>query len=196
MNDVIAGQKSIEMLDYLSKRRSVLARNLIEPGPSKEEINTMLTIASRVPDHGKLSPMQYVLVDGEKRKSIGENILKKAYLNEDPKASEAKLQLEAERFMRSPLVIGVIYSPKIGKIPIWEQQLCVGAACQNLILAANAHGYGAQWLTEWYSFNKDVKQGFGLLEGEEFAGFIYIGSVAEAPVERARPDISSLIREL
>lgn len=195
MTDLVAGVKNAEILDYLSRRRSVLARNMIEPGPSHDEIEQMLTIAARVPDHGKLSPFYFKIFQGDDRARAGE-WLKQAYLkDEDPKASEAKLQLESERFMRAPTVIVAVSAPKIGKIPEWEQVLCAGAACQNLVIAANALGYGVQWLTEWYSFSPDFAASIGLEgDSEKIAGVFYLGTPAEAPQERPRPNINDLIK--
>lgn len=195
MSGLIAGLKSAEVVEYLEKRRSVMARNMIEPGPSQGEIEQMLAIAARVPDHGKLSPFYFKIFQGEDRAKAGA-WLRQAYLkDEDPNASEAKLQLESERFMRAPTVIVAVSAPKLGKIPEWEQVLCVGAACQNLVIAANALGYCIQWLTEWYSFSPDFASSLGLMgDNEKIAGVFYIGTPAEPPQERARPDINDLIK--
>jgi nitroreductase len=193
MSELIAAKKSPEMLEYLLKRRSVKVLDMQEPGPSQDDVETMLTAACRVPDHGKLSPFYFVLFEGDKRTQAGK-ALREAYLSEEPEASPAKLDLEAARFTRAPLVIAVISRIREAKVPAWEQILCAGAACQNLILAANALGYGAQWLTEWYAFNDSFKAHLGLEKGREHvAGFIYIGSTSAQLEERPRPALKELV---
>ncbi|MAS87889.1 MAG: nitroreductase [Micavibrio sp.] len=191
--NTIAAKKSPEMLDYLLKRRSVKVLDMVEPGPSQEELEIMLRAACRVPDHGKLSPFYFIIFGGDKRIQVSK-ALREAYLSEEPEASPAKLDLEAARFERAPLVIAVVSRIREAKVPAWEQILCAGAACQNLILAANALGYGAQWLTEWYAFNDSFKAHLGLEKGREhIAGFVYIGSTSSQPEERPRPDLKELV---
>ena len=176
----------------LLTRRSTPIKNLIEPGPSSEQIQTILSAASRVPDHNKLAPWWFVVFEGEARATFGE-VLRKAHASDDPAAMPAKLDLEAERFLRAPLVIAVISRIKEGKAPQWEQMMSAGAACYNLCLAANAIGFGSNWLTEWPAFHKDVHAALGMDERDNIAGFIYIGTQAEKPEERERPALSDIV---
>lgn len=193
MSELIVAKKSPEMLEYLLKRRSVAVLKMAEPGPSQGEIETIITAAMRVPDHGKLSPFYFIVFDKEKREQIG-GLLREAFLAEEPDAPSAKLDLEAGRFMRAPVVIVVVSRIRQSKIPTWEQILCAGAACQNMLLAANAMGYAAQWLTEWYAYSETFKQGLGLEAGRDhIAGVMYLGTPAETPEERVRPVISDFI---
>jgi nitroreductase len=179
------------MLQVLQTRRSTPFKNLGPEGPNKGEIEQILTAASRVPDHNRLAPWWFVTFEGESRKSFGE-VLKKAYLLEDPNAAEAKLELESERLMRAPVVIAVISRMKEGKAPLWEQILSAGAACYNLCLAANALGYGTNWVTEWLAFNPQVKDALGMDDRDNIAGFIYIGKQIEKPEERERPVLTDI----
>ena len=145
-----------------------------------------MRIAARVPDHGKMAPWRFVLFQGEERAYFGE-VLAKIWASEN-EPDESRQALEAQRFLRAPLVIAVV-SRVLEKhnIPEWEQILSSGAVCQNLLIAAQAMGYGSQWLTEWYAYHPQVKDTLGLRSGERVAGFIYIGSTEDEPVERVRP---------
>lgn len=180
------------MLQELLSRRSTAVKNLIEPGPSAEQIRTMLQAASRVPDHNKLAPWWFVTFEGDAREKFGE-VLRKAYLLEDKDAAPAKLDLEAEKFLRAPLVIAVISRIKEGKAPQWEQILSAGAACHNLCLAANALGFGSNWLTEWPAFNEEVRAALGCDDRDTIAGFLYIGTQKEKPEERERPALEDIV---
>lgn len=149
-------------------------------------------MASRVPDHNKLAPWWFVVFEGDARAKFGE-LLRKAYLLEDKEAAPAKLDLEAERFLRAPLVIAVISRIKEGKAPQWEQMLSAGAACYNLCLAANALGFGTNWVTEWTAYNEDIRKALGCDERDNIAGFIYIGTQSEKPEERERPVLADIV---
>ncbi len=179
-------------LQALLSRRSVLANNMIEPGPSAEEVSTILRAAHRVPDHGKIGPWRFIIFKGDARAAFS-NVLKARTQEIDPGASEKLLKFEAERFLRAPLVIAVISSPIEHKVPAWEQVLSAGAACQNMLLASQALGYSAQWLTEWYAYDEKIRSHLKLNDSEKVAGFIYIGTAAEKPKERARPDLSERV---
>ncbi len=192
IDNPVAGRKSPETLDYLLRRRTVEAKNLGEPGPSKEQLETILTAAARVPDHGKMFPWHFLVIEGENRTRLGD-ILRAAYQKDHPDAEPAKLDLEAERFTRAPVIVGVISRIRKGKHPMWEQMLSAGAACQNLILAANASGFAAHWLSEWYAYHEDVRESLGLDGRDNVAGFIYIGTPQKEPKERDRPDLSELV---
>jgi nitroreductase len=188
---LIAAKPCPDMLDYLLRRRTVEAKALAAPGPAPAEIQQILTAAARVPDHGKLFPWYFLVFEGENRAEFGA-ILRRAAAQRDPETSEEKLDLEAARFLRAPLVIGVISRIRESKHPAWEQQLSAGAACQNLILAANALGYATHWLTEWYAYDNTVRDALGLDESDTVAGFIYIGTPARAPKERPRPNLDAI----
>ena len=181
----------MDIQDLLT-RRSTAIKNLTAPGPSPEQIETILRAASRVPDHNKLAPWWFVVLDGEARAAFG-NVLRKAYLLEDANAAPAKLDLEAEKFTRAPLVIAAISRIKEGKAPQWEQILSAGAACHNLCLAAGALGYGANWISEWPAFNEEVRSALGCDERDTIAGFVYIGTAAEKSEERERPALEDIV---
>ncbi|MGE4313965.1 MAG: nitroreductase [Pseudobdellovibrionaceae bacterium] len=179
-----------DLKTHLNTRRSVKARCLAEPAPTPAQIEELLTMAARTPDHGKMTPYYFIVWDGEARAEIS-GLLREAYRSEDPEAAPAKLDLEAEKFMRSPLVIAVVSRIREGKHPQWEQLLCAGAVCMNLVHAAHALGFAANWLTEWMCFNDHFKQGLGLEDGRDnIAGFIYIGTPTEVPEDRERSDLS------
>ena len=188
-NEALAAcRPSAETLQLLASRRSTLARNMTGPGPSSEEIDVLLKIGARTPDHGKLFPWRFLVFAGEARAAFGE-MLEAILREQQPGGPEERYSLERERFLRAPVVIGVISSPvESAKIPQWEQVLSAGAVCQTLLIAASAMGYAAQWLTEWYAYDETARAALGLASSEQVAGFIYLGSAAEAPIERPRPD--------
>lgn len=180
--------------DFLLKRRSVSAKDLTEPGPSNEQLEVILQAAHRVPDHGKIGPWRFVVFQGEGREKFGHKLAKRFKKKHDD-ASDKLVEFEAQRFMRAPVVIAVISSTvKHEKVPEWEQVLSAGAACQNLLVAAHGLGFGAQWLTEWYAYDKKIAKELSLTDAENIAGFIYIGSYGETPDERQRPDLNQRIR--
>ena len=179
--------------DRIRERRSVRAADILEPGPSETEINEMLEIASRVPDHGKLGPWRFLIFDGDSRQEFGE-LLRNQFAKTNPDSSEAILEREYSRFMRAPTIIGVISKvDPASRIPEWEQVLSSGAVCQNLLVGASLMGFAAQWLTEWYAYDEIIAKALGLTENERVSGFIYIGSAGEKPAERGRPDLQSRI---
>lgn len=182
----------MDILSFFKKRRSTPLKFMGAPGPSPEQIQEILAAAMRVPDHNKLAPWWFVVFEGEARAKFGE-VLKQAYLYEDKDASAAKLELEAEKFLRAPVVIAVISRVKEGKAPLWEQILSAGAAAYNLCLAANAMGFGTNWLSEWLAYNSVVRDALGCDERDNIAGFIYIGTQTEKPEERERPSPAHII---
>jgi nitroreductase len=180
-------------LAHLLTRRSVSANALHEPGPSAAEIEQMLTAAARVPDHKKLVPWRFVLFQGAAREAFGK-ALAEACRAEEPDPSPFRLETEAKRFLRAPLVIAVVSRvTKNPAAPEWEQVLSAGAACQNLIVAATALGYGAQWITEWYAYSHGVRKALQLADNERVAGFVYIGTAKEKPDERERPELADIV---
>ncbi|GAB4232553.1 MAG: nitroreductase [Methyloligellaceae bacterium] len=180
-------------LDLLLKRRSVLANNLGPPGPDAAQLEKILTAGARVPDHKKLCPWRFILFEGEARTAFG-RVLADACRAAEPDSSDIRLQTEAARFERAPVVIAVI-SRIVDKpgVPEWEQILSAGAVCQNILVAAAAIGFSAQWLTEWYAFDEKVRGALGLAENERVAGFIYIGTAKEPPQERVRPKLDDIV---
>ena len=182
-----------DAFERISQRRSVKAADICEPGPSGEQIERILQAAVRVPDHGKLGPWRFILFEDQSRQDFGE-FLSKRFKEVNPTAPDALLKLESQRFMRAPLIICVVAKIKKGiKIPEWEQELSVGASCQNILNATNLLGFAGQWLTEWYSYDEQVNSRLGLDEEEKVAAFIYIGSADEKPTERDRPSLDTRI---
>lgn len=182
-----------QTLDLLLSRRSGSAKSMTGPGPSPEELRTILTAGSRVPDHKKLFPWRFIVFEGEGRRRMGE-LLAKITAEDDPKASEERLGMERHRFTRAPVVVGVVSRVRENiPIPMWEQELSAGAACQNMLLAAHAMGYVGNWLTEWCAFDGRVRDALGLKAGERIAGFLYFGKSAEPLEERLRPNLDDIV---
>ena len=182
-------------IERLLTRRSVLARNMTEPGPDPEQTTQILTAAARVPDHGKIAPWRFILLRKDGRQKLGA-VLRNAYRDIEAEASEAKLDLESEKFTRAPLVIVVVSSPLSShKVPVWEQQLSCGAVCQNILHAADALGFAGQWITEWCAYHPTVRGALGVTTDEQIAGFIYIGTATEPPKERPRPELQDIITD-
>ncbi len=183
------------VIDFLSQRKSAPIDLMGEPGPSDDEIATMIRIASRVPDHGRLAPWRFILYRGDVRHEIGRRLAELAVEVEGP-LPEGRLEKERTRFSRAPLVIGVVSLPvENPKIPQWEMFLSGGAAAMNLVLAANALGYGANWITNWYSEVEAGRALLGLKPGERVVGFVHIGTFAGDIPERPRPDPARLVSD-
>ncbi|SHF30706.1 Nitroreductase [Kaistia soli DSM 19436] len=182
-----------DTLTLLKTRRSIPAVNIVEPGPSAAQIEEMLTIAARVPDHGKLVPFRFVLFEGEARAAAGAAtaaLLAARRPDADPKLIAA----EANRFSRSPLVVAVVSraAPHV-KIPEWEQLLAAAAAAMNLMIAANAMGFATQWLTEWVTYDAEARALLGLAEAERLVGLIHVGTPDIPPFERPRPALADIV---
>lgn len=184
-----------KVTSFLKNRRSNLAKLMGDPGPSAAQIEELLTIAARVPDHRKLAPWRFLIFKDQARADFGQHIAS-AFMKSNPDMPADRAIFEGQRFLRAPLVIGVISSPKDCPrgTPQWEQILSSGAVCYNLCLAAQASGFGAQWLTEWYAYDEDVQKALGLTAKEKVAGFIYVGTPEVPSKERMRPDVKSLSR--
>ncbi|RDL52002.1 putative NAD(P)H nitroreductase YdjA [Ensifer sp. M14] len=183
----------IKLVDYLASRRSIPAFQMGEPGPGKAEVEEMLTLASRVPDHGKLAPWRFIVYRGEERARISGE-LKTMALAKKPDLSEEMIKVEETRLSRAPVVVAVVSkaAPHF-KIPEWEQQMSAGAVCLNLLMAANALGYASNWLTEWYAFDERAYPLLGVEPGEKVAGFIHIGTAMVPPTERPRPELAEIV---
>lgn len=185
--------RSETLRSYLETRRSTPAIRLGAPGPNRAEIETILAIASRVPDHGKLAPWRFVVYEGEVRERIGRELAAICRSRRDD-LSDKELEFEETRLTRAPLVIAVVSRAAAHpKIPEWEQVLSAGATCLNLFMAANALGYGVNWLTEWYAYDEATRPLFGLAEGERIAGFLHIGTALLAPSDRPRPELADIV---
>ncbi|MDP1776987.1 MAG: nitroreductase [Brevundimonas sp.] len=180
---------SAEMQDRLTHRRSAPAQALTTPGPSRVEVERILLLGARTPDHGKLFPWRFVVMGPQSRADLAVALTPLAVRQPDPgKAAKVLSKLTAP-----PLTILVLSVPVPGhKVPEWEQQLSAGAVCMNLKHAANALGFAASWITDWYSYDPDALALYGVGAGERVAGFIHIGTLAEPPLERPRPDVAAL----
>jgi nitroreductase len=183
-------------LDLLSTRRSVAPHLLGDPGPTDAELEALLTIAVRVPDHGRLTPWRFIVIEGDARHRIGETIAA-AFRADQPAADDGRVAQERNRLARAPTVVAVVSRarPHV-KIPEWEQALSAAAVCMTLVVAANAMGFATSWLTEWYAFDRRALDALGLEPEERIAGFVHIGRALEAPVERARPNLADLVTRL
>ncbi|WP_182084810.1 nitroreductase [Aureimonas sp. ME7] len=180
----------------LATRRSVAIPALREPGPSQDQLTEILTAASRVPDHGKLAPWRFVLFRGDAAPAIGHALADLAERKEGAALSEGRRTFEEQRFTRAPLVIAVVSTARPHfKIPEWEQVLSAGAATMNLIHASHARGFAANWITEWVAYDEDAKALMGIAPEEKVVGFIYIGTPAEAPSDRPRPNLSAIVSD-
>lgn len=176
-------------LSLLETRRSGKPRDLVAPGPSASELDRILTIAVRAPDHGKLSPWRFVIVERDQRESLAK-LLHRALPEHDPEATDAHYAKELEFAYQAPLLIVLISSPIQGhKIPVWEQELSCGAVAMNLLHAAHALGYVGGWITGWRAYSPRVTRAF-CKEGERIAGFIFLGTPANPLEERPRPAVA------
>ncbi len=179
-------------IDLLLKRRSLVVANMTNPGPSVEELRIILRCATRVPDHGKLTPWRISVIQGNARKEVGQ-IWGDTFREKNPDATEEQIQAEYERPARAPVMLVVSTKIESDRVPEWEQILSGAAVCQNTLVAATALGYHAQWLSEWPNYDDDVKREMGLAPEDQFLGFIYIGTAERPPVERPRPELSDVV---
>jgi nitroreductase len=183
---------SPETLQLLALRRSTPVAALSEPGPGADDIDALLRLAMRVPDHRKLEPWRVLIIEGDKRALFGE-VLAAARNLREPDAAPEKLAAERALPLRAPVILAVISSPVHDpkKTPVWEQQLSAGALCQNLLVASQAMGWAGVWITEDAAYDGHVHAALGMHGHEQVAGFIYLGTAKDQPVERQRPTISA-----
>lgn len=181
-------------LSLLETRRSAKPREMVGPGPSADELERMLTIASRVPDHGKLSPWRFVTVERDQRDALAA-LLHHALDEEDLGAGPAH-HAKAQQFAHTPGALVVLLAAPVPdhKIPRWEQELSCGAAGMNLLLAAHALGYVGGWITGWAAYSAMVSAAF-CAPGERIAGFMFIGQAGVPPIERPRPPLGLIARQ-
>ncbi|MEG3149181.1 nitroreductase [Sphingomonas sp. ZT3P38] len=180
-------------LALLATRRSGKPRDLVAPGPDDAQLATLLEIAARTPDHGKLAPWRFVVVPADRRAALSE-LITSAYRAERPQA--ARLEIEAlDQFARqAPTLVVVLSAPKVeSHIPLWEQELSAGAACMNLLHALHASGFAGGWLTGWPAYSESVRDAFGAAP-EKIAGFVFIGTPSRPLEERPRPESDKIVR--
>ena len=182
-----------DTIDFLKTRRSVKPREMSGPGPSPAELETILTVGARVPDHGKLAPWRFIVFENDARARAGE-IIAGVFARKNPQSPPADVDVEKRRLMDAPLVIAVVsFTKPHPKVPAWEQQLSAGASAMNIVTAATALGYGANWLTGWFAFDRDVLDGLGLKADEKIAGFIHIGTPSKPNEDRPRPALPDIV---
>jgi len=180
-------------LALLSSRRSASAKAMGEPGPDAAQIAEILRIAVRVPDHGKLTPWRFILIEGDGRARLGDALAAR-WKALNPGHGEAIIEEQRRLFLRAPVVIGVVSTAaEHPKIPVWEQVLSAGAVCQNMLIAATAMGLGCQWITGWPAYDDEILAVLGVGKGEKMAGFVYLGTPTDAVTDRPRPEPESLL---
>jgi nitroreductase len=181
------------LLSFLRTRKSASAKAMAAPGPDAAQLQDILAIATRVPDHGKLNPWRFVLFDGAARAGIGEHFAARfAQLHPDYPAESVAFQKAL--FMRAPVVVAVVSTAADhAKIPVWEQQMSAAAVCFNLVMAAQAHGFDAQWQSDWVAYDAGAKTVMGVAPHEKIAGLIYIGTSTVPLEDRPRPDLDALV---
>jgi nitroreductase len=184
------------IIKFLQTRRSITAKNMICNQVNEDDLDDILSCGVRVPDHGALNPWELIVINGNAKLRLGNDILAKEYHLNNPEASVDDINFERSRLCRASVVIAVLFKPvSHPKIPFWEMQLSSGAVCSNLLIAAQSLGYAAQWLTEWYAYNNlMIKELGGNPDTDKIAGFIYIGDKEKTPIERRRPIKEKVIR--
>lgn len=187
-----AARESAETLALLARRRSLKLMQLSEPAPSDAEIDALIALAGRVPDHGKLGPWRFVVIAGEARQRAGAALAE--VIRNDEGVDDNRIEFVRGWFTRAPACVMVVSAAQPHpKIPEWEQQLSAGAACFSLLLAAHALGYAGCWLTEWPAYDARARAALGLAEHERIAGFVYLGTPGNGAAERVRADVRERI---
>ena len=177
-----------EVLDFLATRRSASAVTLAAPGPTSDELAMLTRLACRAPDHGKLTPWRMIVLETAPKAEFAARLEALALSRDDAKAAAKLAKLKAP-----PLGVAVVARPQLSEITEWEQLLSAAAVCTNLLYGATAMGYGANWITDWYAYDPDALQILGLEAGERVAGYIFMGTAREAPLERVRPEVEALV---
>lgn len=185
-----------EVIEFMRLRRSVPAKFMTGPGPDEKQLKIILEISSRVPDHGKLTPWRFIRYSAEKCEVLGEQVLKRAKVRASARGktlSEDFIEIERNRFQRCPVVVAIVSCAiKHPKIPEWEQIMSCGAVAMNMLIAANAFGFDAQWLTEWMAYDEEMRDELGLKDGEKIAGFIHMGTRMNPKSQRDRPKLNDI----
>lgn len=191
-DDLAPAHPSDETLRLMALRRSTTAAMLTGPGPTPDEVDQLLKLAARAPDHRRVVPFRFLVIEGQGLDALGD-----LYADAAAQAADDSIpapELARKLAHRAPVVIFVISSVKSEhKTPEWEQILTAGAVCQNLLIASNAMGYAGQWLSEWIAYDLTIRTRLELGEHERIAGVFYLGSAKEPPKERVRPDVPALI---
>ncbi|GAA0589212.1 nitroreductase [Paenochrobactrum glaciei] len=183
------------VLEFLSKRHSTPISALAAPGPDEDQLQLMLKLAARVPDHGRLTPWRFIIYRGDARKKVGQ-LLADRLEQLEGSLTEARKEQELKRFDRAPLVVGVVSSPvEHPRIPEWEMFLSAGAAAMNLCHAANAMGFASNWITNWYANEEEGRRLLGIAPHERVAGFVHIGTSQSVVPERPRADMEAKVSE-
>ncbi len=185
----LPGKRSPEVLAFLARRRSGSALLLKDPGPTKAELDTLIRLAARAPDHGKLGPWRFIILEGKAKEAYAAKLEEIAGGRPDGAKCAAKLA----KLKTPPVGVAVVSHVTPGEIPEWEQQLSAGAVCTLLLTAAAAMGYAANWITDWYAYDERARAALGLTPAERIAGFVFIGSAAETPLERVRADVAERV---
>ncbi|HEY5794680.1 MAG TPA: nitroreductase [Bosea sp. (in: a-proteobacteria)] len=182
-----------DTLSMLKLRRSVPPQFLTAPGPDAAQLEELLTIASRVPDHGKLVPWRFIVFSGEGRAKAAD-VVAEAFRTRNPEARPEQIEFERNRLLHAPVIVAVVSraGPHV-KIPEWEQELTAGAVCMTMLVAAQAMGFSGSWLTNWFSFDRGVLDAFGVAETERMAGFVHLGTATSVPADRDRPVLSTIV---
>ena len=187
--DAVITGSSQAGLDLLARRRSASAQMLAAPGPDPVQLNDLLRLAARAPDHGKLFPWRFIVLRDGAKADFAHRLADLAQSQADPD----KALMALGKLTTPPVAVCVVSRIQVGKIPEWEQVLCSGAVCMNLLVAAQAMGFAASWLTQWYSYDRRVIGRFGVGEGEKVAGFVHIGHASGRPEDRIRPILSDIV---
>lgn len=177
-------------LAALATRRSGKPRDLVAPGPDADQLRQILDIAMRTPDHGKIAPWRFVVIDDREAFAA---LLGRAFRAERPETRDADLTVVEQFAHQAPVLVVAMSSPKKDSpIPLWEQELSAGAACMNLLHAAHALGFAGGWLTGWAAYSDVVRDALGTAP-ERIAGFLFLGTPANALSERPRPDPAQIV---
>jgi nitroreductase len=190
----MSDQQNPEILTYLKQRRSELALTMEGDAPNEAELQEILTVASRVPDHGKLVPWRFVIYTASTRAKIGKGLQAIAdQIGND--MAKKKYEKCIERFISAPMVIGIISTAcEHEKVPVWEQWLCGGAVAMNCLIASQALGFGAQWLTGWLCYDEGALKLLDVAENEKVIGLMHIGRSTAEKHDRDRPDLNKITK--
>jgi len=183
---------SPDTLDLLARRRSAKPFFLAAPAPSAAQLEAILRLASRTPDHGKLNPWRFIVFESDGAVRAGAALA--SVLEKAGDATEETLRAARETFTRAPLVVAVVSTAKPNaKIPEWEQVLAAGAVSYAVLIAAHAFGFGGVWLTGWPTYSADARAVLGIADDEKLAAFIHLGTQTQTQPERVRPDMAALV---
>lgn len=192
-NDMTHLNDTSSVLAFLKSRKSASAKAMTGPGPDARQLQELLEIAVRVPDHGKLAPWRFIVFEGQARATVGQGFAK-VWAQTHPEHGAEIVEFQRGLFMRAPLVVTVVSTAALhGKIPVWEQHMSAAAVCYNMVLAATALGFHAQWQTDWVAYDDGAKSVMGVKPAENVAGIIYIGQSTVALEDRPRPAVSQLV---